>query len=75
MNKYVYLIMSGRDDGRVLGVVTTPERATMLVNTNAAINYGMNITKADCPPLDYNGEGKRYGWKGCTWWQKEEVLV
>ena len=55
MNKYVYLIMSGRDEGRVLGVVTTPERATMLVNTNAAINYGMNITKADCPPLDYNG--------------------
>ena len=75
MNEYVYLIMSGEGYGRVLGVVTTPERATLLVNANAAINYGRDIYKANCPPLDYNGEGKRYGWKGCAWWQKEQVLV
>lgn len=73
--KYVYLVMSGEGYGRVLGVVTTKERATLLVNMNAAINYNIDVCKADCPPLDYNGEGKRYGWKGCTWWQKEEVLV
>ena len=75
MNKYIYLIMSGEGYGRVLGAVTTPERATVLVNTNAAINYGRDITKANCPPLDYNGEGKRYGWKDCTWWQEEAVLL
>jgi hypothetical protein len=75
MNKYVYIIMGGEGDGRVLGVVTTKERATLLVNMNAAINYDIDVCKANCPPLDYNGEGKRFGWKDCTWWQKEEVLV
>ena len=75
MNKYIYLIMSGEGYGRVLGAVTTPERATVLVNTNAAINYGRDITKNNCPPLDYNGEGNKYGWKDCTWWQREAVLL
>ena len=75
MNKYVYLIMGGEDYGRVLGVVSSEAHATMLVNTNAAVNYGINISHPNCPPLDYNGEGKRYGWKDCTWWQKEVVMA
>ena len=74
MTKYVYLIMSGKGDGRVLGVVASEAHATMLVNTNAAVNYNTNIKHPNCPPLDYNGEGKRYGWRDCTWWQKEEVM-
>lgn len=73
--KEVYIILGGEGDGRVLGVVSTKERATLLVNMNAVINYDIDINKANCPPLDYNGEGKRYGWKNVTWWQKEEVLV
>lgn len=75
MNKYVYLIMSGEGYGRVLCAVSTPEQATLLVNTNAAINYGRDINKENCPPLDYNGEGKKYGWKDCTWWQREDVIL
>ena len=73
--KEVYLIMSGEGYGRVLGVVSTPSQATLMVNMNAAINYNIDVCKANCPPLDYNGEGKKYGWKDCTWWQKAEVLV
>lgn len=75
MNKYIYLIMSGEGYGRVLGAVTTKEHATVLVNTNAAINYNINIKEKNCLPLDYNGEGSKYGWKDCTWWQEEAVLL
>ena len=73
--KEVYLIMSGEGYGRVLGVVSTSDRATYMVHAVAAINYNIHINEANRPPLDYSGEDKRYGWKDYIWWQKEEVLV
>lgn len=72
--KYVYLIMSGEGYGRVLAVCEDKAQATLYVNMHAAVNLGMDINRADCPPLDFDGTMKRYGWADKTWWQKEVVF-
>jgi hypothetical protein len=71
--KYVYLIMSGEGYGRVLAVCEEKGTATLYVNMHAAVNLGMDINKADCPPLDFDGALMRYGWADKVWWQKEVV--
>ena len=69
--KYVYLIMSGEGYGRVLAVCEDKGQATLYVNMNAKINWGIDINRADCPPLDFDGALMRYGWADKCWWQKE----
>jgi hypothetical protein len=71
--KFVYLIMSGEGYGRVLAVCEDKGTATLDVNTHAAVNLGIDINKADCPPLDFDGALMRYGWADKVWWQKEVV--
>lgn len=71
--KFVYLIMSGEGYGRVLTVCEDKGQATLYVNMHAAVNLGMDINKADCLPLDFDGSLMRYGWADKCWWQKEVV--
>lgn len=68
--KYVYLIMSGEGYGRVLAVCESEQTATIYVNTNARLNWGIDPNKE---PLDYSGALMRYGWADKCWWQKEIV--
>lgn len=71
--KFVYLVMSGEGYGRVIAVCEEKGMATLYVNMHAAVNLGMDITRADCPPLDFDGALMRYGWADKVWWQKEVV--
>ena len=71
MNKYVYLVIVGEGYGRVIGVAATKSLATLMVNMYAANNYGFDVCRADCPPLDFDGALMRYGWADHVWWQKE----
>ena len=66
--KFVYLIMSGEGDGRVLGVCATEFTATNLVRNNARVVHGID---PDREPLDFTGALMRYGWADRIWWQKE----
>lgn len=66
--KFVYLIMSGEGDGRVLGVYANEKDATIQVNLNARCVWGIN---PNTEPLDFLGALSRYGWADRIWWQKE----
>ena len=66
--KFVYLIMSGEGNGRVLGVCSTEFTATNLVHNNARVVHGID---PDREPLDFSGALARYGWADRIWWQKE----
>ena len=66
--KFVYLIMSGVSNGRVVGVCSTETTATNLVHINARVVHNINPNKE---PLDFDGALTRYGWADRIWWQKE----
>jgi hypothetical protein len=69
--KFVYLVMCGEGYGRVIRVVTRESTATLMVNMYAVSNYDIDVCRADCPPLDFDGALMRYGWADRVWWQKE----
>jgi hypothetical protein len=60
--------MSGEGYGRVLAVCESEQTATIYVNTNARLNWGIDPGKE---PLDFSGALMRYGWADRVWWQKE----
>lgn len=66
--KFVYIVMSGKGNGRVLGVFSDVVKATQQVWTNAETVWGINPLSK---PLDFDGELMRYGWADRVWWQKE----
>lgn len=69
----VYIVMSGEGYGRIIAVCKDKMQATLYVNTNARINWDIDIGRADCPPLDFDGSLMRYGWADKCWWQREIV--
>ena len=66
--KFVYLIMSGKDGGRLLGVRSNERTATNIVRNNARVVHNID---PDREPLDFSGALTRYGWADRIWWQKE----
>ena len=68
--KFVYLVMSGEGNGRVLGVFANKIDATHQVNIDAKVIHGID---PKIEPLDGSGALSRYGWADRIWWQ-EEVL-
>lgn len=66
--KFVYLVMSGEGNGKVLGVFANEIDATIQVNINAEVVHGINLKTE---PLDFDGALMRYGWADRIWWQKE----
>lgn len=66
--KFVYLIMSGEGNGKVVGVCSTETTATNLVHTKARVVHNINPNK-ELP--DFDGTLARYGWADLIWWQKE----
>ena len=68
--KFVYLVMSGEGNGRVLGVFANKIDATHQVNIDAEVIHGID---PKIEPLDFSGALSRYGWADKIWWQ-EEVL-
>ncbi len=66
--KFVYLVMSGKDYGKVIGVFANEFDATIQVNLNAQTVHGIN---PKTEPLDFTGALMRYGWADRVWWQKE----
>ena len=68
--KYVYLVMSGEKHGKVLGVYSNENDATIQVNINAQSVWGIN---PKIEHLDFDGALMRYGWADRVWWQKEVV--
>lgn len=69
----VYIVMSGEGYGRIIAVCKDKMQATLYVNMNARINWDIDIGRADCPPLDFDGALARYGWADKCWWQREVV--
>ena len=69
----VYIVMSGEGYGRIIAVCKDKQQATLYVNMNARINWDIDVCRADCPPLDFDGALMRYGWADTCWWQTEMV--
>lgn len=69
--KSVYIICSGTNN-HILRVCTSKTYATLYVDMYAAaVNFDMDINRADCPPRDFDGALMRYGWADRVWWQRE----
>lgn len=66
--KFVYLVMSGKGYGKVIGAFANEFDATIQVNLNAQTAHGIN---PETEPLDFTGALMRYGWADRVWWQKE----
>ena len=71
--KCVYLMMCGEGYGKVVNAFATKSAATLMVNMYATSHYDIDVCRADCPPLDFDGALMRYGWADKVWWQKEIV--
>ena len=66
--KFVYLVMSGEGNGKVVGVFANEVDATHRVNVIAEVFHDID---PKTEPLDFCGALHRYGWADKVWWQKE----
>lgn len=71
--KFVYIVMSGEHNGKIIRVFGEKEIATLAVNLYALKHFGIDIANTNHTPLDFDGALMRYGWADKVWWQKEVV--
>lgn len=71
--EFVYIVMSGENNGRIICVFKEKGIATLAVDLYALNHFGIDITNINHTPLDFDGALMRYGWADKVWWQKEVV--
>lgn len=71
--KFVYIVMSGEGNGKIVSVFSEKETATLAVDIYALNHFGIDINNINHAPLDFDGALMRYGWADKIWWQKEVV--